>query len=67
MPDPRTNAKLSNTSVTWNSRLSLRGYRQELEATLRENRERREWLEWQIRRAEKRMAEVRARLTGAGG
>lgn len=40
-------------------------YRRELDATPQENRERRERLEWQIRRVEKRMAEVRARLTAA--
>jgi hypothetical protein len=42
-------------------------YQRELDATPQENRERRERLAWQIRRVEKRMAEVRARLTGAGG
>jgi hypothetical protein len=42
-------------------------YQRELDATPPENRERRERLAWQIRRVEKRMAEVHARLTGAGG
>ena len=42
-------------------------YRRELDATPQENRERRDRLEWQIRRVEKRMAEVGARLTVAGG
>jgi len=42
-------------------------YQRELDATPQENRERRERLVWQIRRVEKRIAEVRARLTGAGG
>ena len=41
-------------------------YRRELDATPQENRERRERLEWQIRRVEKRMAEVHARLVAAG-
>ena len=41
-------------------------YQRELDATPQENRERRERLEWQIRRVEKRMAEVHARLTAAG-
>ena len=42
-------------------------YQRELDATPQENRERRERLAWQIRRVEKRMVEVHARLTGAGG
>jgi ferric-dicitrate binding protein FerR (iron transport regulator) len=37
-------------------------YQRELDATPPENRERRERLAWQIRRVEKRMAEVHARL-----
>ena len=41
-------------------------YQRELDATHQENRERRERLEWQIRRVEKRMAEVHARLMAAG-
>jgi hypothetical protein len=43
----------------------LAGYQKELDATPKENRERRERLEWQIRRVEKRMAEVHGRLTAA--
>ena len=42
-------------------------YQRELDATPQENRERRERLAWQIRRVKKLMAEVHARLTGAGG
>ena len=42
-------------------------YQRELDATPQENRERRERLAWQIRRVKKRMAEVHARLTVAGG
>jgi hypothetical protein len=42
-------------------------YQRELNATPQENRERRERLQWQIRRVQKRMAEVHARLTAAGG
>jgi hypothetical protein len=41
-------------------------YQRELDATPQENRERRERLEWQIRRVEKRMAEVHARMMAAG-
>jgi len=40
-------------------------YRRELDATPQDNREHWERLEWQIRRVEKRMVEVRARLTGS--
>jgi hypothetical protein len=42
-------------------------YQRELDATPQENRDRRERLEWQIRRVQKRMAEVETRLTRAGG
>jgi hypothetical protein len=42
-------------------------YQRELDATPAENRARLERLEWQIRRDRKRMAEVLARLTAAGG
>jgi hypothetical protein len=42
-------------------------YHRELDATPQEQKERRERLEWQIRRVKNRMAEVRARLTAAGG
>jgi hypothetical protein len=42
-------------------------YRRELDATPQEQRERRERLEWQIRRVRKRMADIEARLTRAGG
>jgi len=37
-------------------------YQRELDATLIEAQERRERLEWQIRRVKKRMAEIQARL-----
>jgi hypothetical protein len=42
-------------------------YQREFDATPPENRERRERLAWQIQRVMKRMAEVQARLTAAGG
>ena len=38
-------------------------YQRELDATPQENRERRERLEWQIRRVQKRMATIRAWLS----
>jgi len=44
----------------------LAGDQKELDATPPEQRERRERLAWQIRRVEKRMAEVAARLTVLG-
>jgi hypothetical protein len=40
-------------------------YQRELTVTPQANRERRERLEWQIRRVEKRMAQIEARLRGA--
>ena len=39
-------------------------YQRDLAATPAEKKTRREMLEWQIRRAQKRMAEVEARLAG---
>ena len=42
-------------------------YQRELDATPVEHKERRERIEWQIRRVRKRMAAVHARLTAAGG
>jgi hypothetical protein len=40
----------------------LAAHQQELATTPAQNRERREWLKWHIRRVEKRVAEVEARL-----
>ena len=45
----------------------LANYQRELDATPIDAQDRRERIQWQIRRVEKRMAEVRARLTAAGG
>ena len=42
-------------------------YQRELNATPLQNRERRERLEWQIRRVRIRMADIEVRLTRAGG
>jgi len=42
----------------------IAAYQRELDATPSENKARRERLEWQIRRVQKRMAEVEARLAG---
>jgi hypothetical protein len=43
----------------------LAGYRRELAATLAEDKIRWEWLEWQIRRVQKRLTEVERRLAGS--
>lgn len=43
----------------------LATYQRELEATPPPPKERREWLKWQIRRVQKRMAEVERRLAGS--
>lgn len=43
----------------------LTTYKRELESTPPPHKERREWLEWQIRRVQKRMAEVERRLAGS--
>jgi phage shock protein A len=46
---------------------AVANYKRELDATPQEQKERRERLEWQIRRVQNRIAEVHARLTAAGG
>ena len=43
----------------------LATYQRELETTAQEHKERHERLLWQIRRVQKRMAELDARLTGS--
>ena len=43
----------------------LATYKSELDATPSQHKERREWLEWQIRRVQKRMTEVERRLAGS--
>jgi hypothetical protein len=45
----------------------LANYQRELDATPVDAQARREGIQWQIRRVEKRIAEIRARLTAAGG
>ncbi len=44
----------------------IAAYQRELDATPPENKARREMREWQIRRVQKRMAEVEARLAMLG-
>src|SRR5712691_1742954 len=61
MPRPMNERQaLSRRGTIYRPR--LRTIKRDLEATPRENTNRRERLEWQIRRVEKRMVEVRARL-----
>ncbi len=45
----------------------IAAYQRELDATPPENKPRREMREWQIRRAQKRLAEVERRLAGLRG
>ena len=42
----------------------LAEYQRELTATPAPTRERREWLEWHVRRVQKRMADLQERLAG---
>jgi hypothetical protein len=65
MPRPRSEREVLEHERNVELPAQLAGYRKELEATPQENKERRERLEWQIRRAEKRMAEIRGRLARA--
>jgi len=65
MPRPRNEREALEHECDVELPAQLVSYRQELEAAPRENKERRERLEWQIRRAEKRIVEVRARLSRA--
>ena len=56
-----------NDRETWEEELKeltalLAQYHRELEATRVEDKDRRERLRWQLRRAEKRMGELRGRL-----
>jgi hypothetical protein len=61
MPRPRSEREVLEHERNVELPAQLAGYHKELEATPQENKERRERLEWQIRRAEKRMAALRAR------
>jgi chromosome segregation ATPase len=64
MPRPVTERQAWEHELREELPAQLAKYQEELAATLPESRERRERLEWQIRRAQKRMAEVEARLAG---
>jgi hypothetical protein len=63
MPPPRYDRQALEQERDVEIPAQIASYQRELDATPIESPERRERLEWQIRRAEKRMAEVCARLT----
>jgi len=64
MPRPRNERQaLEQERAELPSKLAT--FQAELTATPAENKVRREMLEWQIRRAQKRMAGVEARLAGS--
>jgi hypothetical protein len=65
MPAPTTERQALERELREELPARLAEYQRELGAVPPE--ERREWLVWQIRRVEKRMAEVHARLTATRG
>ena len=66
MPRPRTERQAIEEELN-ELTVHLAERQQELAAMPRENRDQREALEWRIRRGEKRMADLRARLQRASG
>jgi hypothetical protein len=64
MPRPMTDRQAWEHELREELPAQLAAYRKEVDATPTTFKERRERLEWQIRRAEKRMADLRARLQG---
>jgi len=66
MPRPRTERQALEQERDVELPAQLADYRRELDTTPPTFRERRERIEWQIRRAEKRLAEIEARLTAGG-
>jgi hypothetical protein len=62
MPRPKTERQTLEHERDVELPPQLAGYRRELDATPPTFRERRERFEWQIRRAQKRLGEVEARL-----
>jgi hypothetical protein len=65
MPRPKSEPEAWEAEL--NELLALiAGHQSELDATRVEDKERRENLLWRIKRDEKRMAELRARLAAAG-
>jgi hypothetical protein len=64
MPAPTNERQAWERELREELPAQLAEYQEELAATPPESRERRERLEWQIRRAQKRLGEVEARLAG---
>jgi hypothetical protein len=64
MPRPVTERQAWEHELREELPALLADHQRELAATPAEKRERRERLEWQIRRVQKQMAEVEARLAG---
>ena len=62
MPRPRNEGQSLEEERAVELPTQLAQYRRNLDATPREDKTRREFIEWQIRCAEKRMADVCARL-----
>jgi hypothetical protein len=65
MPRPRNERQALEEERDVELPAQLAQYRRDLDATPREDKTRREFIEWQIRFAEKRMADVRARLNAS--
>ena len=66
MPRPVTDRQAWEHELREELPRQLARYQEELAATPPESRERRERLEWPIRRVQKRMAEVEARIATLG-
>jgi hypothetical protein len=62
MPRPRNERQSLERELREELPAQLAVYRQELENAPVINKTRREWLEWQIRNAQKRMVEIERRL-----
>jgi hypothetical protein len=62
MPRPRNERKSLERELREELPAQLAVYRQELEDAPVISKTRREWLEWQIRNAQKRMVEIERRL-----
>lgn len=66
MPRPRNERQALEEERDVELPGQLAKYRRDLDAAPRENKVRREFLEWQIRSAERRMRDVVARLANVG-
>ena len=67
MPRPRNERQALEEERDAELPAQLAQYRRDLDAIPREDKTRREFIEWKIRFAEKRMADVCARLATMGG